>query len=161
MFKYIMLYIFLALFAALGFSVSDICSKYLLNNGVSNLQFLFWAHGIAFVLLTLLFIIIGTQFSLKFLTNGDKYKKLLSYPKGKLGLVLILSSLASFFGLVALIYAFKISDNIGYTSAVVGTVTMITFFLSWLIFNKTPEIKGLLGAALILFGVYLISKCKN
>ena len=68
MFKYIMLYIFLALFAALGFSVSDICSKYLLNNGVSNLQFLFWAHGIAFVLLTLLFIIIGTQFSLKFLT---------------------------------------------------------------------------------------------
>ena len=156
-----MLYIFLALLAALGFSVSDICSKYLLNNNISNLQFLFWAHGIGFIILTLLFMIIGTNLSLKFLTNGDTYKKLLKFPDGKLGSILILSTLASFFGLVALIYAFKISDNIGYTSAVVGTVTMITFFLSWLVFGKKPELKGLFGAGLILFGVYLISLCNN
>jgi drug/metabolite transporter (DMT)-like permease len=156
-----MLYIFLSLLAAIGFSISDICSKYLLNKGVSNLQFLFWAHGIAFILLTLLFMLIGKNLSLKFLTNGDNYSKLLSYPKGNLGWVLILCSLASFFGLVALIYAFKISDNIGYTSAIVGTVTMITFLLSWIVFDKKPELKGLFGAALILFGVYLISTCKN
>ena len=156
-----MLYIFLSLFAAFGFSVSDICSKYLLNKGISNLQFLFWAHGIAFLVLTLLFMLIGKKYSLNFLTNGDNYNKLVSYPKGKLGLILLLSALASFFGLVALIYAFKISDNIGYTSAIVGTVTMITFFLSWIVFGKVPEIKGLVGAALILFGVYLISKCNN
>lgn len=156
-----MLYIFLALLAAFGFSVSDICSKYLLNQGISNLQFLFWAHGIAFVVLTLVFMLIGRRYTLKFLTNGDNYKELLSYPKGKLGWILVLCSLASFFGLVSLIYAFKISDNIGYTSAVVGTVTMITFFLSWIVFGKKPQLKGLIGAVLILFGVYLISTIKN
>ncbi len=156
-----MLYIFLALFAAFAFSVSDVSSKYLLNNGVSNLQYLLWGHGFIYVFFTLLFMIIGTVYSLKFLTNGDKYSKLLSFPKGKLGPVILLSGLASFFGLVALIYAFKISDNIGYTSAVVGTVTMITFFLSWIIFNKTPQLIGLLGSGLILLGVYLISKCEN
>ena len=156
-----MLYIFLALLAAFGFSVSDICSKYLLNHGVSNLQFLFWAHGIAFVVLTLTFMIIGQKFSINFLTNGDNYSKLLSYPKGNLSWIIILCSLASFFGLVCLIYAFKISDNIGYTSAVVGTVTMITFFLSWIVFGKKPKLKGLIGAGLILFGVYLISTIKN
>ncbi len=94
-----MLYIFLSLFAAFGFSVSDICSKYLLNKGISNLQFLFWAHGIAFLVLTLLFMLIGKKYSLNFLTNGDNYNKLVSYPKGKLGLILLLSALASFFGL--------------------------------------------------------------
>lgn len=156
-----MLYIFLSLLAAFCFSVSDISSKYLLNNNVSNLRFLFWAHGVGFVLLTLLFMIIGIHFSLKFLTNGDDYKRLLQFPTGKSGWVLILSTLASFLGLVALIYAFKISDNIGYTSAVVGTVTMITFFLSWLVFGKVPQIKGLIGSLLILFGVYLISLCDN
>ena len=57
--------------------------KYLLNNGISNLQFLFWAHGIAFVVLTLVFMIIQ-DLHLNFLTNGDNYGKLLSYPKGKL-----------------------------------------------------------------------------
>lgn len=156
-----MLYIFLSLIAAFGFSVSDICSKYLLNHGISNLQFLFWSHGIAYVVLTLLFMIIGRNYAIKFLTNGDSYKNLLSYPKGKLGWVLLLCSLTSFFGLVALIYAFKISDNIGYTSAVVGTVTMFTFFLSWIVFGKKPQLKGFIGAVLILFGVYLISTIKN
>ena len=156
-----MLYIFLSLFAALAFSVSDISSKYLLNQGISNLQYLFWAHGIAYLILTLVFMFIGTRLSVKFLTNGDKYKKLLSFPRGKNGIVLIISALGSFFGLVALIYAFKISDNIGYSSAIVGTVTMITFFLSWIVFGKIPEMIGLVGSALILFGVYLISLCEN
>ena len=156
-----MLYIFLALLAAFGFSVSDICSKYLLNHGISNLRFLLWAHGIAYVVLTLVFMIIGRKFKIKFLTNGDNFKQLLDYPRGNLGWILILCSVASFFGLVSLIYAFKISDNIGYTSAVVGTVTMITFFLSWIVFGKKPQLKGLIGAGLILFGVYLISTIKN
>ena len=156
-----MLYILLSLLAAFCFSVSDISSKYLLNNNISNLRFLFWAHGVGFVILTLLFMTVGINYSLQFLTNGDDYKTLLQFPKGKTAWILILSTLASFFGLVALIYAFKISDNIGYTSAVVGTVTMITFFLSWLVFGKVPQIKGLIGAALILFGVYLISLCDN
>ena len=153
--------IILSLCAALGFSISDICSKYLLENGVSNLQFLLWGHGILFVLLTILFMIIGTKYSLKFLTNGDGYNKLVQLPKGNLLLILFLATITSFLGLVLLIYAFKISKNIGYISAVVGTTSLITFILSWVVFGKTPEMIGILGALFILFGVYLISKCDN
>jgi drug/metabolite transporter (DMT)-like permease len=156
-----MLTIILSLCAALGFSISDICSKYLLEEGISNLQYLFWSHGILFLTLTVLFMIIGTKYSLKFLTNGDGYDKLFKIPTGKLLLILLLATLTSFLGLVILIYAFKISKNIGYISAVVGTTSLITFVLSWLVFGKTPEMLGILGALFILFGVYLISKCDN
>ena len=156
-----MLTIILSLFAALGFSISDICSKYLLENGISNLQYLFWSHGVLFLGFTILFMIIGTKFSLKFLTNGDNYSNLTKLPSGKLLLVLLLATITSFLGLIVLIYAFKIAKNIGYISAVVGTTSLITFLLSWLIFDKQPEAIGLLGAIFILFGVYLISKCEN
>ena len=105
--------------------------------------------------------IAASHFSFKALTNGDKIRNILKLPKGKLGFIVILASIFSFIGLVSLIYAFKISENIGYTSAVVGTVSLITFFFSWILFDKKPEGKGLFGAVLILAGVYLISKCKN
>lgn len=156
-----MLTIILSLCAALGFSISDICSKYLLENGLSNLQYLFWSHGVLFLSLTILFMIIGTSYSLKFLTNGDGYNQLFKLPSGKLLLILLLATITSFMGLVVLIYAFKIAKNIGYISAVVGTTSLITFILSWLFFGKKPELIGILGALSILFGVYLISKCDN
>lgn len=156
-----MLYIFLALYAALGFSISDISTKYLLDNGVSNLQYLFWAHGILFLALTILLIIVGSKYSLKELTNGDKYFNLTKFPSGKLGGLILFSTLFSFSGLLVLIYAFKISKNIGYTASIVGTTSLMTFFFSWLLFNKKPQFIGLLGSVSILFGVYLISKCDN
>ncbi len=156
-----MLYIFLALYAALGFSISDICTKYMLDNGISNLQYLFWAHGILFITLTIILIIIGTNYSLKPLTNGHSYLDIAKFPRGKLGWIIVLSTLFSFSALVGLIYAFKISKNIGYTSAIVGTTSLMTFFFSWLFFNSKPQLIGIIGAISILFGVYLISRCDN
>mgnify|MGYP000135296516 FL=1 len=156
-----MLYIFLALCAALGFSISDICSKYLLDNGVSNLQYIFWVHGIFYVIFTALSIYLASKYAFNQLTNGRKYMSILKFPEGILGVPLFLAAFASFCGLIALIYAFKISANIGYTSAIVGTTSLITFFFSWIFFKKTPKSIGLLGAIFILFGVYLISKCDN
>lgn len=156
-----MLYIYLALFSALTFSLSDITTKYLLDNGVSNLQYLFWGQGMIYILLTIVTIIIATIYSYNILTNGDSLLKVINYPSGKLGLIIFVSAILSFLGFLSLIYAFKISINIGYTASIVGTTSLMTFFFSWLFFKKKTEFKGLIGAISILFGVFLISKCDN
>ena len=49
-----MLYIYLTFCKRFCFSLSDICSKYLIDNGISNMKFLFWAHGIIFTVLGLI-----------------------------------------------------------------------------------------------------------
>jgi len=156
-----MLYVYLALLSAFGFSLSDITSKYLLNHGISSLRYLFWCHGLIYLFFVVLAMILAAKFSLNFLTNKDSYTQILTFPKGKLGALMIFATIVSLCSLISLLYAFKISDNIGYTSALVGTTAMITFLLSWLIFNKKPEPIGLIGAALIFTGVFLISKVKN
>ena len=156
-----MLYLFLAFYAAFGFSVSDMCTKYMLDNGISNLQYLFWAHGILFLLLTVIFMGLGIKYSLPSLTNGSNLSEMMRFPSGKLGLIILISTIFSFTGLLVLIYAFKISKNIGYTSAAVGTVSLMTLIFSWIFFNKKPEPVGILGVLSILFGVFLISKTDN
>lgn len=156
-----MLYIYLALFSALTFSLSDITTKYLLDNNVSNLQYLFWGQGIIYILLILTTIIFATFYSYNILTNGEPLLNVVKYPPGKLGIIIVVSTIFSFLGLLSLIYAFKISNNIAYTASIVGTTSLMTFFFSWLFFKKKAEFKGLLGGILILFGVYLISKCDN
>lgn len=156
-----MLYIYLSLLAALFFSLSDISTKVLLNNGVSNLQYLFWSQGILYIFITLIALYFATYFSIKFLTNGDSATKVLSIPSMKIGFYMVITTLFSFCGILSLVYAFKISDNIGYTSSIVGTTALMTFFFAWLIFGKKPEAIGLLGAILIIAGVFLISRCKN
>lgn len=156
-----MLYIYLSLLAALFFSLSDISTKVLLNNGVSNLQYLLWSQGILYIFITLIALYFATYFSIKFLTNGDSATKVLSIPSMKIGFYMVITTLFSFCGILSLVYAFKISDNIGYTSSIVGTTALMTFFFAWLIFGKKPEAIGLLGAILIIAGVFLISRCKN
>ena len=149
-----MLYIYLALFSALTFSLSDITTKYLLDNGVSNLQYLFWGQGMIYILLTILTIIFATIYSYNILTNGEPLLNVIKYPPGKLGLVIFVSTIFSFMGLLSLIYAFKISKNIGYTASIVGTTSLMTFFFSWLFFNKKAELKGLIGAVNIIWCVF-------
>ena len=156
-----MLYIYLALFSALGFSLSDLCSKYLLDNGISNLQFLFYSHGIIFVSLCIISILIVSFFSIGILTNNNKYLEVVNFPKDKRGLILVIASTISFLALISLIYAFKISKNIGYTVAIVSTTSLFTLFLSRLIFGHKIQLIGLLGVLLIVSGVFLISKCNN
>lgn len=156
-----MLYIYLSLFAALCFSFTDITTKILLNNGVSNLQYLFWTKGIIFTLITLLILCFAIYFSFKVLTNGDGFSQILTIPNMKIGFYMIITTIFSFIGLVALVYAFNISDNVGYTSTIVRTTALMTFFLLWLIYGKKPELIGLQGAVLIIIGVFFIGQCKN
>lgn len=156
-----MLYIYLALFSALGFSLSDLCSKYLLDNGISNLQFLFYSHGVIFVSLCIISILLVSFLSIGVLTNGNKYLDVVKFPTDKRGLILISASTISFVALISLIYAFKISKNIGYTVAIVGTTSLFTLILSRVIFGHKIQLIGLIGALLIISGVFLISKCNN
>lgn len=156
-----MLYIYLAFVSAICFSLSDICSKYLLDNGISNLKFLFYAHGIVFTILGFIGIMVASYFSYNFLTNKEKYLDVLKFPMNRKGGIIILSSVISFIGLLSLIYAFKISKNIGYTSAIVGTTSLITLTLSIIILKSKIEIKGIIGVILVVLGIYFISQTDN
>ena len=156
-----MLYIYLALFSALGFSISDLCSKYLFDNDVSNLQYLFWGHGILYITLSILAIIITSYLSIGYFTNNKKYLDVLRFPSGNKGGIIIVATLASFLGLLSLLYAFKISINIAYTSAIVSTVSLITLIINRVVLKKKIQLSGLVGIVLIISGVYFISRCQN
>ena len=156
-----MLYIYLALFSAFGFSISDLCSKYLFDNNVSNLQFLFWGHGILYLTLSILAIIIMSYLSIGYFTNNKKYLDVFKFPSGSKGGILILATIASFLGLLSLLYAFKISINIAYTSAIVSTASLITLLINRIVFKKKIKLSGLLGIVLIISGVYCISRTQN
>lgn len=157
-----MLYIYLALISAICFSTSDICSKYLFNNSISNLQYLFWAHGILYIILSVLTILVCSYLSIGLFTNNKTYLDVIKFPKlFKNRLVLIFGTVSSFIGLLVLMYSFKISKNIGYTVGLVGTTSLFTLILSSLIFKKSINPFGLLGVILIISGVFFISKCEN
>ena len=79
----------------------------------------------------------------------------------KKGLIIIISSVISYIGLLSLIFAFKISKNIGYTSAIVGTTSLITLILSVIILKHSVEWKGVVGVLLVVAGVYFISQTDN
>ena len=156
-----MLYIYLALVSAFCFSLSDICSKYLIDNGISNMKFIVWAHGIIFTIFGVIGIIIASFFSFNFLTNKEKYLDVIRFPLNTKGVIIVISSLISYIGLISLIYAFKISKNIGYTSAIVGTTSLITLIFSVIILKHSIEWKGVLGVILVVFGIYFISQTDN
>jgi hypothetical protein len=104
-----MLYIYLALLSAFGFSISDLCSKYLFDNNVSNLQFIFWGHGILYIILTILAVIVSSYVSIGYFTNNKKYLDVFKFPSGNKGCIIILATIASFLALLSLLYSFKIS----------------------------------------------------
>ena len=156
-----MLYIYLALVSAFCFSLSDIGSKYLIDNGISNMKFIVWAHGIIFTIFGVIGIIIASFFSFNFLTNKEKYLDVIRFPLNTKGVIIIISSLISYIGLISLIYAFKISKNIGYTSAIVGTTSLITLIFSVIILKHSIEWKGVLGVILVVSGIYFISQTDN
>lgn len=156
-----MLYIYLALVSAVCFSLSDICSKYLIDNGISNMKFIVWSHGIIFTLFGIIGILIASFFSFDFLINKEKYLDVIRFPLNTKGVIIVISSLISYIGLISLIYAFKISKNIGYTSAIVGTTSLITLIFSVIILKHSIEWKGVLGVILVVSGIYFISQTDN
>lgn len=138
------------------------CSKYILDqNVVSYLQYIFWSRGVLFVILTILLIIVASVYSLQFLNNNNKILDVMKFPKGQLTYIILLSSVTSFIAFIAivvLIYAFKISNNIGYTVALVSTTSIFTLLLTRILFKKKINMYGLVGVFFIIFGVFMIGK---
>ena len=156
-----MIYIWLALFSALAFSISDITSKYLFNNGISNFQLLFWTHGVLYILFTLIGILITSLLSVGIFSNNKTFLDVIKLPSLKLSTVLLLCSIFSFLGMLTLVYTFKKSKNIGLIVPLVGTTSLFTLLLSRLIFKIKIPFIGLVGAILIITGIFCISKCPN
>jgi drug/metabolite transporter (DMT)-like permease len=153
-------YIFFAIISALLLSLSDICTKYSLENNINNINYIFWSHGIIYLLCLLVLIVILYFKPLKILTDTNNIMKNIKYPEKK-GIYVLLAGLFGFLALVTIIYAFKISLNIGYTVAIISSTCVFTLIFSKLFFNHKIEFKGVMGIIAILFGVYLISKCNN
>lgn len=156
-----MIYIWLALFSALAFSISDITSKYLFNNGISNFQLIFWAHGILYIIFTLIGILITSLLSVGIFSNNKKFLDVIKLPSIKLSVALLFCSIVSFLGMLSLVYTFKKSKNIGLIVPLVGSTSLFTLILSRIIFKIKIPFIGLVGAILILTGVFCISKCPN
>ena len=70
-YKLRMNYIFFALLAAFFISITDICNKSLINNGISSFKYTFWTRGVIYsicVILLLLFVMMNPYSDM---TNND------------------------------------------------------------------------------------------
>lgn len=155
-----MIYIWLALISALSFSISDISTKYLLNNNITNIHILFWGRGILILILTIIMIVITSYYGIKIFSN-ETYIDTLKISSPKMIFLLIISGIMSFMGYVCLLYAFNISKNIGYIVPIVSTTSLFTLVLSRIFFKTKTYYIGVIGSLLILLGVFCISKCPN
>jgi drug/metabolite transporter (DMT)-like permease len=160
-------YIFFAFIGAFLLSISDVLSKYALNNNVSNLNFIFWSHGIVYIaciiLLLVLCLFIRPQFLLGDMDNkkNDIQEIIKLSNNKKTRIAVFLSGIIAFSALICIIYSFKISDNIGYTSAIISTTCLFTLLFSVLFLGSNIEIKGVIGCLLIIAGIVMISRCSN
>ena len=149
-----MKYILAALSGAFLLSLSDLCSNYALENGLTNLKHTFWSHGVVYLIAILVAIYL--------MSEKGKIAANIKFPENKkAGWASMLAGIFGFLALLTINYAFSHSKNIGYTVALISTTSLITLILSYLVFNKPLENKGTIGIFTILIGVYLISTCNN
>ena len=147
-------YIFAALTGALLLSLSDLCTNYALENGLTNLKHTFWSHGVVYLIAILV--------ALYIMSEKGQISSNIRFPENKkAGWASLMAGLFGFLALLTINYAFSRSKNIGYTVALISTTSLITLVLSNIVFNKPLETKGAIGIFAILIGVYLISLCKN
>ena len=158
-------YIILCIIGALLLSISDLFSKYALNNGVSNINYIFWSRGIAYSACLILLVLLTYIFSIKVMANNGKnnniYELVKLNKKKKLNYFCIISGIFSFLALVLIIYSFSITNNIGYNIAIISSTCLFTLILSSLFFSVKIELTGIIGALLIILGIFLISKTSN
>lgn len=158
-------YIFFSLLGALLLSISDLCSKYALNNGVSNINYIFWSHGITYFVCLIILLLLTYFLSITFLTNNSRMKSLYDIVKlnknRKVNMATLCSGIFGFVALVSIIYSFTISDNIGYNSAIISSACLFTLIFSTLFLNASIELKGIIGVIFIIVGLILISRCSN
>jgi len=155
------MYIFFALLSALLLSFSDILAKYSLDKGTSNFEYIFWSHGIIYLACIIILLIYLKYNPLKLLLNKDKIKDILKLEFNYTRYAIILSGIFGFLALITIIYTFKISQNIGYTVAVISTTCLFSLILSYFFLGAPINSKGLFGIVFILIGVYLIGNCGN
>jgi len=155
------MYIFFALLSALLLSFSDILAKYSLDKGTSNFEYIFWSHGIIYLACIIILLIYLKYNPLKLLLNKDKIKDILKLEFNMTRYAIILSGIFGFLALITIIYTFKISQNIGYTVAVISTTCLFSLILSYFFIGSPINSKGLFGIVFILIGVYLIGNCGN
>ncbi len=153
------MYIILALVSALMLSFSDILTKYALNNGKSSFEYIFWSHGVIYVICIIALLVILKYKKIKSLTNNDSINSMVKLKFDKTRYAILLSGIIAFLALITIIYTFSISKNIGYTVAIISTTALFSYIISYFLFNSKIDIKGFLGILLIIFGVYLISTC--
>ena len=153
--------ILFAILSALFLSISDILSKYALDNGISNFEYIFWSHGIIYVACIIILLIFLQLNPIKLLLNKDNIKDILKIKFNKTRYAILLSGLFGFIALITIIYTFKISKNIGYTVAVISTTCVFSLILSYFFLDSPINTKGVIGMLFILVGVYLIGNCSN
>jgi uncharacterized membrane protein len=160
-----MSYIFFSLLGALLLSLSDLFSKYALNNGISNINYIFWSHGITYFVCLILLLLLTYGLSITFLTNNSRMSSLYDIVKlnknRKVNIATICSGVCGFMALLVIIYSFSISENIGYNSAIISSACLFTLIFSILFLKASIEFKGILGCIFIIVGLILISRCSN
>ena len=155
------MYIFFAILSDLLLSFSDILTKYALDKGTSNFEYIFWSHGIIYIVCIIILLLYLKFNPLKLLLNKDKIKDILKLEFNNTRYAIVLSGIFGFLALITIIYTFKISKNIGYTVAVISTTCLFSLILSYFFLDAPINYKGLIGILFILIGVYLIGNCGN
>lgn len=155
------MYIFYSLLGALFLSISDILSKYATDKGVSNFEYIFWSHGIIYVICIIGLLLYLNYNPLKMFVNNDKIKDILKIKFNTKRYAILLSGLFGFFALITIIYTFQISKNIGYTVGLISTTCFFSLIFSYIFLGDPINMIGILGILFILIGVYLIGNCGN
>lgn len=155
------MYVFFSLLGALFLSISDILSKYAIDKGSSNFEYIFWSHGIIYCVCIISLLIYLNYNPLKLLVNNHKIKDILKIKFNNTRYAILLSGLFGFLALITIIYTFKISKNIGYTVALISTTCLFSLILSYIFLGSPINMLGIVGIIFILIGVYLIGNCGN
>ena len=156
-------YIYLALLAAFFISVTDLCNKSLIDNGVSNFKYTFWTRGVIYSICIVLLIIFVINNPSSDMTNNDtNISDMIRLPKdSKVIFLTILAGLASFTAILITFFSFKYSKNVGYTVAIISSTCVFTLLMSKLFFNTEINHLGIFGICFVILGVYLISSTNN
>ena len=163
-------YILYALVGAFFLSISDIASKYAIDNKISNLTYITWSHGVLYMVVLTIFIILCLKYQWKnFILHSKESNSrhktiydILKLPNDWKSIVsVILGGVFGFLALIIIIMAFQRSVNIGYTVAVISTTSAITAILTRLLFNVKLNVFGMIGICLIISGCFLIGKSEN
>ena len=149
-----MKYAVAALIGAFCLSISDLCSNYALEHGLTNLRHCFWSHGVVYAL--------AIALAVWFVSERGGIISNIAFPEDKrAGFASIVAGCFGFLALLVINYAFSHSKNIGYTVGLLSTTSIITLLLSVAISKKPLQGRGAVGVCVTFIGIWLVSGCEN